>query len=210
MENDRSNTSPEILLVQPFLSTTNMKIEVRSGLLTMEFDGEAPQVELKDLPKHLKYAFLGYNDTLPVIVSNKLSKREEDDLVEVLRAHKEAIGWTIADIKGLSPSTCIHKIKVDEDAKPSREGQRRLNPPMMEVVKKEIQKLLDADIIYPISDSNWVSSKYQWRLKIKKNRRSRVLSEPSPIDACPSGYAIRLLRSNAAWLVFFPISSRKV
>ncbi|KAK9005312.1 hypothetical protein V6N11_042752 [Hibiscus sabdariffa] len=117
----------------------------------------APQIELKELPKHLKYAFLGDNDTLPVIVSNKLSEKEENDLIEVLRKYKEAIGWTIADIKGLSPSTCMHKIKVEEGAKPSREGQRRLNPSMMEVVKKEIQKLLDVDIIYPISDSNWVS-----------------------------------------------------
>ncbi|KAK8492616.1 hypothetical protein V6N11_030838 [Hibiscus sabdariffa] len=118
---------------------------------------QAPQIELKELPKHLKYVFLGDDETLPVIVSNKLSAEEEKELVCVLRKHKEAIGWTVADIKGLNPSTCIHRIKVIEDAKPSREGQRRLNPPMMEVVKKEIQKLLDADIIYLISDSDWVS-----------------------------------------------------
>ncbi|KAK8696927.1 hypothetical protein V6N13_113097 [Hibiscus sabdariffa] len=118
---------------------------------------QAPQIELKELSKHLKYAFLGDDETLPVIISNKLSAEEEKELVRVLRNYKETIGWTVADIKGLNPSTCIHRIKVFEDAKPSREGQRRLNPPMMEVVKKEIQKLLDADIIYPISDSDWVS-----------------------------------------------------
>ncbi|KAL0446417.1 UNVERIFIED_CONTAM: RNA-directed DNA polymerase [Sesamum latifolium] len=56
----------------------------------------------------------------------------------------EAIGWTIADIKGLSPSTCMHRILLEEGTKPSREAQCRLNPPMMEVVKKEILKLLDA------------------------------------------------------------------
>ncbi|KAK8713766.1 hypothetical protein V6N13_148976 [Hibiscus sabdariffa] len=60
----------------------------------------APQVELKELPTNLKYVFLGDNDTLPVIMSNKLSKKEEDYLVEVLRKHNEAIGWTIGDIKG--------------------------------------------------------------------------------------------------------------
>ncbi|KAK8712690.1 hypothetical protein V6N13_147920 [Hibiscus sabdariffa] len=118
---------------------------------------QTPQIELKELLKHLKYAFLGDGETLPVIVSSKLSAKEEKELVHVLYNYKEAIGWTVADIKGLNPSTCIHKIKVFEDAKPSWEGQRRLNPPMMEVVKKEIQKLLDADIIYPISDSDWVS-----------------------------------------------------
>ncbi len=71
--------------------------------------------------------------------------------------HKEAMGWTIADIKGISPNLCSHKILMEEDAKPKRDAQRRLNPPMMEVVKKEIIKLLDADMIYAISDSKWVS-----------------------------------------------------
>ncbi|XP_037497834.1 uncharacterized protein LOC119371554 [Jatropha curcas] len=82
---------------------------------------------------------------------------KEESLVQVLREYKEAIGWTIADIKGLSPSTCMHKILLEEGSKPTKEAQRRLNPPMMEVVKKEILKLLDAGMIYPISDSKWVS-----------------------------------------------------
>ena len=82
---------------------------------------------------------------------------EEEKLIRVLREYKEAIGWTTADIKGLSPSTCMHRILLEEDCKPSREAQRRLNPPMMEVVKKEILKLLDAGMIYPISDSKWIS-----------------------------------------------------
>ncbi|KAK8990900.1 hypothetical protein V6N11_028856 [Hibiscus sabdariffa] len=157
MENDRMNTSPEILLGRPFLSTSHTKIDANSGILTIEFDGEAPKIELKQLPDHLKYTFLGDNSTFPVIISNKLSKEEEEDLVTVLHTFKGAIGWTIAVIKGVSPSTCMHKIKVEEGARSSRENQRRLNPPMMEVVKKEIQKLLDTDIIYLISDSNLVS-----------------------------------------------------
>ncbi|KAL2228571.1 UNVERIFIED_CONTAM: Retrovirus-related Pol polyprotein from transposon 17.6 [Sesamum indicum] len=118
---------------------------------------QAPTLELKELPKHLKYSFLGENDTLPVIISSKLSSLEEEKLIHVLREFREAIGWTIADIKGLSPSTCMHRILLEEGAKPSREAQRRLNPPMMEVVKKEILKLLDAGIIFPISDSEWIS-----------------------------------------------------
>ncbi|KAK8535534.1 hypothetical protein V6N12_057050 [Hibiscus sabdariffa] len=118
---------------------------------------QAPQIELKDLPKHLKYAFLGDNSTLPVIVSNKLSEKEENELISVLCKHKEAIGWTVADITGLSPSTCIHRIKVIEDAKPSREGQRRLNPPMMErcmvsifsdFIEKGIEVFMDDFTIY--------------------------------------------------------------
>ncbi|KAL7607471.1 hypothetical protein Lser_V15G15353 [Lactuca serriola] len=70
----------------------------------------APKLELKTLPDHLKYAYLGEEKTLPVIISNKLSIVEEDELVTLLKKYKKAIGWTIADIKGLSPSLCMHKI----------------------------------------------------------------------------------------------------
>nr|KAJ0209218.1 hypothetical protein LSAT_V11C400187360 [Lactuca sativa] len=92
-----------------------------------------------------------------VIISNKLSEKEEFELIRIVKEYKTAIGWTIADIKGLSPSLCMHKILTEEDYKPSRQAQRRLNPPMMEVVKKEVMKLLDAGMIYPISDSKWVT-----------------------------------------------------
>jgi len=63
----------------------------------------------------------------------------------------------LADIPGISPSFCIHRILLEEDANPVRQPQRKLNPQLMEVVKKEVTKLLQAGIIYPISDSNWVS-----------------------------------------------------
>ncbi|XP_040947366.1 uncharacterized protein [Gossypium hirsutum] len=259
MEDDNTTNSSDILLERLFLSTASAKIDVQSGMLTMEFDGDImkfnvyeamnhpnslsnissidsidcltqnyseyhdfdeletvfyrsigmdvlsrleelaviedplreiikhletqpsltnqgnqfellpsqtkmlpsilqpPTLKLKALPDHLKYVFWGEKDTLPVIVSNKLTKDEEESLVRVLRDYKEAIGWTIADIKGLSPSTCMHRISIEDNTKPKRDAQRRLNPPMMEVVKKEIQKLLDARMIYPISDSDWVS-----------------------------------------------------
>ncbi|CAN6570915.1 unnamed protein product [Malus baccata var. baccata] len=118
---------------------------------------QAPVLELKPLPDHLKYVFLGDNETLPVIVSSSLTAIEEEKLIRVLKEHKTAIGWTLADIRGISPTTCMHRILLEEGAKPTREAQRRLNPPMMEVVKKEIIKLLDCGVIYPISDSRWVS-----------------------------------------------------
>ncbi|CAN6557463.1 unnamed protein product [Malus baccata var. baccata] len=118
---------------------------------------QAPVLELKPLPDHLKYVFLGDNETLPVIVSSSLTAIEEEKLIRVLKEHKTATGWTLADIRGISPTTCMHCILLEEGAKPTREAQRRLNPPMMEVVKKEIIKLLDCGVIYPISDSRWVS-----------------------------------------------------
>ena len=118
---------------------------------------QAPEIELKPLPDHLKYVFLGDNKTLPVIIAKDLTLLQEERLIRVLRDHKTAIGRTITNIKGISPTICMHRILLEEGSKPSREAQRRLNPPMMEVVKKEILKLLDAGIIYPISDSKWVS-----------------------------------------------------
>ncbi|CAN6721162.1 unnamed protein product [Malus baccata var. baccata] len=118
---------------------------------------QPPTLELKPLPSHLKYVFLGDDETLPVIISNALTAQEDDKLVRVLREYKTAIGWTLADIKGISPTTCMHRILLDEGSKTSREAQCRLNPPMMEVMQKEIIKLLDCGVIYPISDSRWVS-----------------------------------------------------
>ncbi|KAM2983112.1 hypothetical protein FF2_009082 [Malus domestica] len=118
---------------------------------------QAPTLELTPLLDHLKYVFLGDDETLPVIVSSSLTTHEEEKLIRVLQEHKIAIGWTLADIRGISSTTCMHRILLEERTKPSREAQRRLNPPMMEVVKKEIIKVLDCGVIYPISDSHWVS-----------------------------------------------------
>ena len=108
------------------------------------------------MPKHLKYVFLE-GDTKPVVISNALTQAEENRLVDILRKHKEAIGWHISDLKGISPSYCMHKIMMEDDYKPIRQPQRRLNPTMKEEVRKEVLKLLEAGLIYPISDSGGVS-----------------------------------------------------
>jgi hypothetical protein len=119
---------------------------------------ESPlKLELKSLPNKLKYAFLGSNDTLPIIIASDLQKDQEDNLLEVLKEHKEAIGWTVADIKGIDPSICMHQIHLEEEAQPSCEAQCRLNLNMNKVVMKEVVKLLDLGIIYPISDSKWIN-----------------------------------------------------
>ncbi|KAI3443836.1 hypothetical protein Pfo_000501 [Paulownia fortunei] len=113
--------------------------------------------ELKALPEHLRYEFLGANNTYSVIISASLSPLEVEKLLRVLREHKSAIGWSISDLKGISPSIVMHKILMEESYKPSIEHQRRLNPTMKEVVRNEVLKWLNAGIIYAISDSSWVS-----------------------------------------------------
>ena len=118
---------------------------------------EPPTLELKTLPSHLKYSFLGSNDSLPVIISNDLTGAQEEALLKVLSKYKGAIGWTIADLKGISPATCMHRIITEPGVKPACDAQRRLNPDLREVVKKEVLKWLDAGIVYPTSVSEWVS-----------------------------------------------------
>ncbi|CAA7052842.1 unnamed protein product [Microthlaspi erraticum] len=84
------------------------------------------------------------------------SRRLLSALLVELRKYRKAIGYTLDDIKGISPDLCIHRIHLEDESKSSIEPQR-LNPNLKEVVKKEILKLLDAGIIYPISDSTWIS-----------------------------------------------------
>ena len=118
---------------------------------------QPPKMEQKPLPSHLKYAYLGVESTLPVIISASLNVLEEEKLLRVLRDHKQALGWSLADLKGIRPSMCMHRILLEDGHKPSVEAQRRLNPTMKEVVRKEVLKWLDTGVIYPISDSAWVS-----------------------------------------------------
>ncbi|KAL0885551.1 hypothetical protein Bca101_009534 [Brassica carinata] len=118
---------------------------------------KAPKVELKPLPHGVRYAFLGPNETYPVIVSSELTELEFSQLLNALKRFRKAIGYSLDDIKGISPSLCMHRIHLEDESMTSIEHQRRLNPNLKDVVKKEILKLLDAGVIYPISDSKWVS-----------------------------------------------------
>ncbi|GJZ17273.1 reverse transcriptase domain-containing protein [Tanacetum coccineum] len=130
-------------------------VEVTKAKSSIE---EPPELELKDLPSHLEYAYLEGIDKLPVIIAKGLKDDEKEALLKVLKSHKWAIAWKITDIKGIDPWFCTHKILMEEDYKPTVQSQRRVNPKIHEVIKKEVIKLLDAGMIYPISDSPWVSA----------------------------------------------------
>ncbi|GJR13087.1 reverse transcriptase domain-containing protein [Tanacetum coccineum] len=118
---------------------------------------EPPELELKYLPTHLEYAYLEENDKLPVIIAKDLKDDEKHSLLKVLKSHKQAIAWKITDIKGINPCFCTYKILMEDDYKPTVQSQRRFNQKIHEVIKKGVLKLLDAGMIYPISDSLWVS-----------------------------------------------------
>lgn len=82
---------------------------------------QPPEVKLKPLPNHLKYAFSGENDTLRVIIASNLTPIQEQKLVKVLEAYKTALGWTVVDTKGISLSMCTHRIFLEEGVKPARQ-----------------------------------------------------------------------------------------
>lgn len=149
------NVAPKSLKSQKQMELLELPTDM--GHLANPSIEEPPILELKQSPPHLKYVYLGESSTLPVNISSSLSAEQEGKLLRILREYKRALGWTIADIKGIYPSISMHKIKLEECHMPTIEHQRRLNPIMKEVVKKEILKWLDAGIIYPISDSPWVS-----------------------------------------------------
>ncbi|RVW58959.1 Retrovirus-related Pol polyprotein from transposon 17.6 [Vitis vinifera] len=175
-----------IILGRPFLATSNAIINCRNGLMQLTFgnmtldlnifymskkqitpeeeeeeeaaaEKEIPKLNLKPLPVELKYTYLEENNQCPVVISSSLTSHQENCLMEVLKRCKKAIGWQISDLKGISPLVCTHHIYMEEEAKPIRQFQRRLNPHLQEVVRAEVLKLLQAGIIYPISDSPWVS-----------------------------------------------------
>nr|GFC58282.1 hypothetical protein [Tanacetum cinerariifolium] len=118
---------------------------------------EPPEVKRKDLPPHLEYVFLEGDNKLPVIIAKELGYEEKAVLIKVLKSHKRTIAWKLSDIQGINPEFCTHKILIEEDYKPAVQHQRRVNPNIHDVIKKEVEKLLDAGLIHPISDSPWVS-----------------------------------------------------
>nr|GEW58000.1 reverse transcriptase domain-containing protein [Tanacetum cinerariifolium] len=171
---DQSYLNPEgdILLLEAFLNDDpslppptqgNYLPEVRKELKIYEAKSdkssidEPPEVELKDLPLHLEYAFLEGDEKLPVIIAKDLSMEEKTALITVLKSHKRAIAWKLYDIKGIDPEFFTHKILMKVDFEPAVQHQRRVNPKIHDVIKQEVIKLLEAGLIYLISDSPWVS-----------------------------------------------------
>nr|GEW69451.1 hypothetical protein [Tanacetum cinerariifolium] len=151
---------------------------------------EPSEIELKDLPPHLEYTFLEGDDRFPVIIAKDLSVEEKAAFIKVLKSHKQTIAWKLSDIKGIDPKFCTHKILMEDDFKPAVQNQRRVNPKIHDVIKKEVLKLLDAGLIYPISESPW----------IKKRPHSRVLTERLPTVSCLLAYAMHRERSKEKML----------
>ncbi|GJX75838.1 reverse transcriptase domain-containing protein [Tanacetum coccineum] len=142
-----SNSTPGI---SP--DVAELKDMVKALLLDKKNQSQAPAPV-----KAIRYHADAGDDKLPVIIAKDLSVEEKPALIKVLKSHKRAIAWKLSDIKGINLEFCTHKILMEEDYKPAVQHQRRVNPKIHDVIKKEVEKLLDAGLIYPISDSPWVS-----------------------------------------------------
>ncbi|KAL6312985.1 hypothetical protein AAG906_006903 [Vitis piasezkii] len=170
-----------IILGRPFLATSKAIINCRNGLMQLTFGNMTLELNIFHMSKKLitpkeeegpeEVCIIDtlveehcdqnmqdeLNESLEDLEEGLSEPANEISLLEVLKRCKKAIGWKISDLKGISPLVCTHHIYMEEEAKPIRQPQRRLNPHLQEVVRTEVLKLLQAGIIYPISDSPWVS-----------------------------------------------------
>jgi hypothetical protein len=106
-----------------------------------------------------------------VNINLDLSITETHRLMKLLIEHKEAFAWDCMDMKGIYSELCTHHIYINEECRPIFQPQRRMNPNLKEIVKEELQKLLNVGLIYPISDNEWVSPLV---IVPKKNGKWRV------------------------------------
>nr|GEU75041.1 DNA-directed DNA polymerase [Tanacetum cinerariifolium] len=162
IENSKYDPEGDILFLEKLLNEDPFQLPSMDLKLVEESKEkssveEPPELELKELPSHLEYVFLDDSNKLPVIIAKNLKVDEKEALINILKSHKRAIAWKISDIKGIDPRFCTHEILMEDDYKPAIQSQRRVNPNIHDVIKKEVIKLLDAGMIYPISDSPWVS-----------------------------------------------------
>ncbi|GJX86951.1 reverse transcriptase domain-containing protein [Tanacetum coccineum] len=178
LDDDYYDTEGDILYLEKLLNEDpssnlppmkNDELKQVDVTMTKPSIKEPPELELKDLPSHLEYAYLEGTDKLP------------------------AIALKISDIKGIDPCFCAHKILMEDDFKLAVQHQRRVNPKIHEVIKKEVIKLLDAGLIYPISDSPWTH-------KTRKRPTSLALIGRLPTDICLSVYVMLRTRSKGTVL----------
>ncbi|GJT42204.1 hypothetical protein Tco_0950919 [Tanacetum coccineum] len=159
-----------LILMPKFASTIKSLLSNKEKLFELAralLNEHCSAVLLKKLPKKLgdpgkflipcDFSGIDGTDKLPVIISKDLKNEEKAALIKVLKSHKRALAWQLSDIKGINSEFCTHKILMEDDFKPAVQHQRRVNPKIHDVIKKEVLKLLDARLIYPILDSPWVS-----------------------------------------------------
>nr|GEZ72901.1 DNA-directed DNA polymerase [Tanacetum cinerariifolium] len=141
-----SDPEPPLLNQKHYFPKAHNDLKVVELKNNKSFNDEPPEVELKELPPHLEYAFLGENKKWPVIIAKDLSVNEKSALIEVLKSRKKAIAWKLTNIRGIDPEFCSHIILFEDDFSPKVQSQRRVNPKIHDVIKKEVEKLFDTGL----------------------------------------------------------------
>nr|GEW56420.1 reverse transcriptase domain-containing protein [Tanacetum cinerariifolium] len=113
-----SDPLPPLLNQKDYFLDAHKDLKVIEPKENKSLNDEPPKVELKELPPHLEYIFLGDNNKWPVIIAKDLSVDEKTALIKVLKSQKQAIAWKLTDIKGIDPEFCSHKILLEEDYAP--------------------------------------------------------------------------------------------
>nr|GEZ58922.1 reverse transcriptase domain-containing protein [Tanacetum cinerariifolium] len=153
-----STTSPALT---PLGDSDFLLFEEADAFLGLEDDPDSPELD----PSYYDpegdilslEVILNSDNKLPVIIGKALRDEEKSALIKVLKSHKRAIAWKLSDIQDINPEFYTHNILIEEDYKLAVQNQRRVNLKIHDVIKKEVEKLLDAELIYLISDSLWVS-----------------------------------------------------
>eukprot|EP00253_Pinus_taeda_P008877 PITA_08877 len=150
--------------INNFINQTEVRTHMQCSMIETAFEGDLEEDPLKDPHDQTIPVTIMANSKVVEIEPGKtlninanLTVDQETKLVKVLQKYKNAFAWDYPDMKGIDPQLCTHHIYIEKDARPVRQPQRRLNPHLKEIVKDELQKLLDVNFIYPISDSKWVS-----------------------------------------------------
>nr|GEU94023.1 reverse transcriptase domain-containing protein [Tanacetum cinerariifolium] len=164
---------PRVPLIQwrSFLRTGRALINMYGEEITLRYNSKISNPTLVSGPLISESDF----SKEPIVKSSSptLSPFEET-LIKVLKSHKRAIAWKISEIKGIDPRFCTHKILIEEDHKPVVQSQRRVNPKIHDVIKKEVIKLLDAGYFQIPTDP-----------QDQEKKLSHALIEPSLTVACP-------------------------
>nr|GEY45605.1 reverse transcriptase domain-containing protein [Tanacetum cinerariifolium] len=142
-----SDPSPPLLNHEQSVPSFKEELKACEGKTIKSSIDEPPEVELKDLPPHLEYAFLEGDNKLPAIIAKKLGAEEKSALIKVLKSHKRAIAWKLSDIQGINLEFCTHKILMEEDYKPAVQHQRQFNPKIHNVIKKRCMLAIFHDMV---------------------------------------------------------------
>nr|GEV06102.1 reverse transcriptase domain-containing protein [Tanacetum cinerariifolium] len=209
-----SEPLPLLLNHEQYLPLFKKELKVCEAKIVKSSVDERSEVELKDLPPHLEYAFLKGDNKLPVIIAIELGDEEKSALIKVLKSYKRAIAWKLSDIQGINPEFCTHKILMEDDYKPAENeliptrlvtewrvciDYRKLN----EATRKDhfplpfmdqMLERLAGNEFYYFLDGFFGIFKFPLTLVIRKRQRSPVPTEHLPIDACLSVCAMHRAR----------------